>query len=200
MEYHVGGMRLRLPEGYSAPAMQEQEPAETLTLMKETVEMSAVVTVRTAGPDEVLPEGEWTLIDRLHEGLGDRQGIIEVRSGSTAQGRRYIYSLVKNGKDPEGVWYELNGDFCFEGGVLRVSGRFDEEAAGVERENIVFNLSARMNEIDIMTYSWYQDPYEEGLVKGLRMNMSEEEQFDEYFPAHPLSQARALMRDIIELN
>jgi len=41
---------------------------------------------------------------------------------------------------------------------------------------------------------WFYDPYDPTIKEGLRMNQSEEGQYDTMFPKHPLSRARRLQR------
>ena len=45
-----------------------------------------------------------------------------------------------------------------------------------------------------------KDPYDETYNKGLRMNLAEKEEYDVVFPEHPLSEARNLVKIIIEKN
>ena len=45
---------------------------------------------------------------------------------------------------------------------------------------------------------WFADPYDSDFKHHFLKNKSEDEQFDEFFPEHPLSQARLLIKQIIE--
>lgn len=54
----------------------------------------------------------------------------------------------------------------------------------------------RRNVVDAQGKGWTHDPYDAGCTKGVLMNHAETEQFDESFPAHPLSMVR-LMRNIL---
>ena len=44
---------------------------------------------------------------------------------------------------------------------------------------------------------WFKDPYDESYTKGVLMNLSEKEEFDEIFPNHPLTEARAFIDFIL---
>jgi len=47
---------------------------------------------------------------------------------------------------------------------------------------------------------WVADPYDPTYMQGALMNLSEKEEYDEAFPNHPLSQARKIVKFLIENN
>lgn len=197
MECFINGKPLRLSDSFSA-AFDRPCPEGSLTLCKETKDLSCFIEI---GPAAGVPcFDEKTLIDSIHAALGERQGLIEVRGGITPMGRQFIYSITKTGKGPHGTDYELLADFEIEGVYIHLKGEFIGTDTEGERETLIYSLANRLNDIDVSSYNWFQDPYDPKLVKGLRMTMAEEAQFDEYFPEHPLTQARELAAYLIRNN
>ncbi len=59
-------------------------------------------------PDKAMPYGNpQAVVDGIHQALAEDQGLIEVETGVTAAGCRYLYSIVKTLKKPNGVQYCL---------------------------------------------------------------------------------------------
>ena len=45
---------------------------------------------------------------------------------------------------------------------------------------------------------WTRNPYDESVKDGALMNLSEQEEYDEMFPEHPLSMCRKFVKCIVE--
>ena len=135
--------------------------------------------------------------------LGEDQGIIEVVNGITREQRRYIYTVVKTLKRMQGVQYNLTMHLERADGVLQVQGFFSEAGITGARDALVFALLEKQGEIrvrDSVPEGWVSDPYDPWYTRGVRMNRSEQERFDVLFPAHPLSELRKFVKEIIVDN
>ena len=141
-----------------------------------------------------------TVIDGIRRELGEDQGIIEVGNGITREQRRYIYSVVKTLKRMQGVQYNLTMHLERADDVLQVQGFFSEANVAGARDALVFALLEKQGEIrvkDSVPEGWVSDPYDPWYTRGVRMNRSEQEKFDALFPAHPLSELRKFVKEII---
>ena len=138
------------------------------------------------------------VIDGIHSALGEDQGLIEVDTGETGKGRRYIYSIVKTLKQPSGVQYTLTMHVEYANHTECVQGFFDEINTTGLRDSAV--LSSFLGESGGDMTGWFCDPYDPEYKKGVPMNASEQKELDTHFPDHPLSKARELIRYICEKN
>lgn len=147
-----------------------------------------------------------SVIDELHRIMGDSEGVIEVKSGITSSGRSYTYEIIKHRfitEDgiPQGVEYTLNINIRMENTIQFIIGSFSEEGTTGLRDTICLELYARTKKTSYQEVmkDWFKDPYDPEYKKGFLMNLSERSEFDEKFPNHPLSQARALV-DFLSKN
>ena len=132
--------------------------------------------------------------------MSERQGLIEVDTGKTASGADYIYSIVKTLKDPHGVQYTLTYQIVMADEAIHLQGFFDEIGTTGIRDTMIYELYRKEGKLSDNTAEWMQDPYDDGYMKGIRMNLSEKEEFDKSFPEHPLSMARELVTYLCENN
>lgn len=140
--------------------------------------------------------GREDLIHGIHNSLARNQALIEVNAGQLDSGKPFIYSLIKT-KQENGVQYFLLMHIKERGSVTAVKAFFDEMGTTGERDAIIYEVYRRKFP-DFSTEDWCCDPYVENFKADYLMNLSEQEQFDEYFPYHPLSQCRQLIRFIKE--
>ena len=141
------------------------------------------------------------IIDCLHNIIGDEQGIIEVKSGDTASGIPFVYTVVKTLKKPSGVQYTLTLQLDFGTYVLNLQGQFGEEGFTGMRDAAVWEYAMREGIISSTDRSrWSTDPYCPDFKKGVPMNLSEQERFDEVFQAHPLSELRRFVQFFVAEN
>ena len=152
------------------------------------------------------------VIDSLHKEMGEKEGIIEVKNGETAAGRPYIYNIIKhldvgpNG-EPMKMNYIMNLNVRMDNSIQFFNGCFSEEGITGMRDSIGMAIFHKVREQDGIETTednimdgWFRDPYDENYTRGLPKNFSEAEELDEKFPTHPLSEARAFVRFIIENN
>lgn len=131
------------------------------------------------------------VIRDLRAQLRKDQGLVEVNSGVTRSGRRYIYSIIKMKSELSGgVMYKLCMHVDEKDCALSVTGNFEEAWLGEDREALVFEMQLKRRPGGIISTCWAQDPYDPGYGKGLLRNLSENREYDTLFPTHPLSQAR----------
>jgi len=146
------------------------------------------------------------LVDGVHNELGETQGLIEVLNGKTSKGKNYIYSIIKSALSPQrggGVTYTLCLDVDFEGFCLRVMGFFKEVGITGVRDSACLELERRKSgygSIEDVMRNWRKDPCDENYTKGNLMNLSEQREYDEAFPDHPLSLLRQFTDFFISNN
>jgi hypothetical protein len=147
------------------------------------------------------------VIDELHEVMGENEGLIEVVNGTTSSGKPYIYNIIKHrivvdDDVSHGVEYTLNINVHTDNSIQFINGSFSEEGTTGVRDSFGMALYSRVKNLNLENTikEWFQDPYDSEFKKGFLMNFSERSEFDEQFPHHPLSEARALVRFIVENN
>ena len=148
-----------------------------------------------------------SVIDEQHNTMGENEGLIEVVKGTTAAGKSYIYEIVKqrvmDGDGlSQGVEYTLNINVRMEKSIQFINGSFTEEGMTGVRDNMVLAMYSKAQNISLgeAMSEWFRDPYDPEFKKGFLMNLSEKSEFDEQFPDHPLSEARTLVKYIVENN
>ena len=117
-----------------------------------------------------------------------------------ASGKRYVYSIVKSGKDPSGVQYILVFQIEYSNLVLNIQSFYDEIGVTGIRDSAVYELALREGKVRNTFEDWMEDPYDPSYVKGLRMNISERPEYDVLFPEHALSVLRSFLREVIQNN
>lgn len=178
-----------------------EDPKGSISLMAQSDNAICLVALQTLSPEDAMPfDNPQSVIDGIHECLGEEQGLIEVEAGGEG-GSRYIYSIVKtlkNPNTPEGVQYTLTLDKECEASMVHAQGFFDEQGTTGLRDTMVFQMLASSNGFDETGATWAQDPYDPTSKRGLLMNQSERPDFDGLFPGHPLSMAREFAKAISE--
>ena len=190
---------LTMPVGYKQIQTLPEDPVGTVAYGFATPFSQNIITAFPFPPESAMPFGDAQhVINGIHHSLGENQALIEVNTGKTTSGRPYIYSIIKTAQETSGVQYFMlfQEKVCDE--VVCIKAFFQEYGTTGIRDNEIF--SAMLSQ-GILTMEekdkWWCDPYDETLKRSFLMNLSEQEQFDEYFPDHPLSQARALIKHLI---
>lgn len=149
------------------------------------------------------------VLDFCREDLGEKQGVVEIDTGRTKGGHRYIYSIVKSDVNESEdasfvvVVYTLNLNIDFRDFTLSLVGCFQEDGMSGIRDNTVLMLVADMSGkslSEVMDSGWFKDPYDPDWKIGFLMNVSENRMFDDAFPEHPLSMLRNLVSFIADNN
>lgn len=152
-------------------------------------------------------ENSQKVIDELHNALKDEDnvGLIAVKNGLTTKNNRYV-TIIKKMKVQQDmpvaqVVYMLNMNVEFNGKIKFINGSFVENGCTGIRDSTVLNVFAsNYRSVEEAMNSWCHDPYDETIINGFLMNVSESEEYDRQFPDHPLSKCRELIRYIIEFN
>lgn len=149
---------------------------------------------------DVMPYDEQELIDGIHQSLGDDQGLIKVERNKTSSGKEFIYSIVKTHMQEYGVQYFLRLQMLVGNKFYEIDAFYGEEGVTGSRDAAVF-AQWMQNKKDLSsTDGWTCDPYDSTFQRGLLMNLSEEQYYDRYFPNHPLSKCRELLKFIKDNN
>lgn len=153
-----------------------------------------------------IDDPQW-VTDEQHKTMGEDAGLIEVANGVTKGGKPFIYEIIKHriskgANMPQKVEYTLNINVKMDNSIQFINSSFTEKGVTGVRDNMVFAMYSKTQNlsIDEMMEKWSVDPYDPDFKKGFLMNISEKTEFDELFPQHPLSEARKLVKFIIENN
>lgn len=208
-------IRILIPDGYMRlkyknplEEMKQQVKNERAAFQKFTSNCNAIVDFAKLEEDKCLPSNEKDLIDGIHYYLGEDQGLIEVGTGYTKKGYRYVYSIVKNlNREVRGVIYFLRLQLFFEEmqsdkfDAIDVAGEFTEINTTGMRDSIGLDFARRAELIDFSKENifegWNEDPYDPEYRKGALMNLSERAGLDGIFPDHPLSQCREFLKAVL---
>ena len=145
--------------------------------------------------EDALPFGDVdSVIENVHEILEETQGLIRVGSGSTASGRPFIYTIIKNVTEEGVLQYTLTLQIALEDRALNVQGFFNETGDGKKRERAVYSLRR------ILSEPWAADPYDPTFTRGRLMTQAERSAWDRDYPTHALSEARKLVKCLVEKN
>ena len=208
------GGSLFLPKQYKKVRSLPEDPPDSSSYGLETEGAQILLTVYPKSMDQAMAfDNDRNVIDSIHAALDSNQGLIEVKSGRTAAGRKYIYSIVKTvmldrtehaeGGPSRGVQYCLTMDIAFDGFAATVQGFFNENGTTGVRDTAIFNLLRSTSAITVSEDSvtgWLRDPYDDSWSRGILMNRSEDPAYDEAFPLHPLSEARKLVQALTDSN
>jgi len=195
-------MTADIPDKFRKMDSMPEDPKDSVAYGMANSGTQSFVLIYPLPLSEAMPLTEpQIIIDSIHQFMNEKQGLIKVDSGKTAAGRTFAYSIVKSLKDPVGVQYILT--FQMEQGeeVTDVQAFFDESGMTGMRDNMVYGMALRDGLVTQGTFEgWMEDPYDPEYTDGVRMNLSEDEQYDQAFPEHPLSEARSFVQYLIQNN
>ncbi len=192
---------INLPEGYERVPAQPGDPAGSLVLVRKFTNSSRMLTLYPIRKEEALPfDDRKGVIDSIHQILSEKQGLIKVGKGNTAEGSKYIYTIVKTETYGQGTQYNLTLQIERDTHVLNVAGYFYEEGELGYRAKTVLDRLMQNEVIDDQLEGWQHDPYDLNFKHGRLMNMSELEQYDKYFDGFALSELRKLRQFMTDNN
>ena len=191
-----------IPKDYFKAKALPDDPPNSVVYEKDTQVSTCILMFFFIEKSQAMPfNDDQSIIDCLHNIIGDEQGIIEVKSGDTARGIPFVYTVVKTLKKPSGVQYTLTLQLDFGTYVLNLQGQFGEEGFTGMRDAAIWEYAMREGIISSTDRSrWSADPYCPDFKKGVPMNLSEQERFDEVFPTHPLSELRRFVQFFVAEN
>ena len=195
---------LKIPDRFERVDSMPEDPPHSRAYGCGTSEAECFALVYPIPADQAMPFGDpGAVIDGIHQALGDNQGLIEVEKGMTASGRRFLYSIVKTLRKPNGVQYCLTMNIEYPECAVRVHGFFDETGTTGVRDSMVYVLLSGQGVVRTTEKGlegWSFDPYDPMYTRGVCMNCSERKEFDAQFPRHPLSEARRFAAELAGLN
>lgn len=189
---------MKMPDGFEKVDSMPEDPPDSMSYMRQSEGALAFVLAYPVSLDEAMPfDSPRSIIDGIHNSLGEDQGLIEVKADKTKSGKPYIYSIVKSAMPEPGMQYTLTMDIGDEDYADHIQGFFSESGITGMRDAAVF--AAFQNEGGTME-DWMSDPYDPTYERGIRMNRSEVAELDASFPAHPLSKCREFVQEIVNSN
>lgn len=191
----VNGVEIIIPAYYQQVDSAPEDPENSIPFAAQTEHASCFVLITPVDYSKSLPRTQADLIDGIRKFLKDNQGFIKVETGND-----YVYSIIKNLKDPSGVQYTLTYQKFCKDFIINIQGFFEESGMTGLRDSTIFSImkneSVFGSEEDPFE-GWAQDPYDENNKIGARMNLSEKEEFDEKFPEFPLSLCREFINTVV---
>lgn len=201
MRIKVKNLNLQIADGFMKMNSMPDDPADSVAYGNECSTMTSFMLLFPISKEEAMPFGKPELIiSGIHNSLADNQGLIEVNSGKTKNGTDFIYSIIKSKKQPSGIQYTLRGHFNYNGEPLEILAFFDEAGMTGQRDAVIFEIARRENIVDINMNGWMADPYSADYKKGLLMNLSEQREYDQHFPGHPLTELRNFIDYFVKNN
>lgn len=125
-------------------------------------------------------------------------GIIEINKFDL-KGYDCIRTIFKFPQKPQGMTYLASLTIPFGRCSYVVKLQAPEIGITGMRDNIVASKLQKEGKISIGENGyegWFIDPYDPDIKEGTRMNLSEEEKYDQDFPKHPLSRVRRLLKEL----
>ena len=190
---------IKVPKYYQKVKTLPTDPPGSIARMAQSSQATAF-TIQYFIPDgHGMPYDDSAVIEGIHSALGNDQGLIEVKTGRSRYKKKYIYSIVKTVNEQKGATYTLTLQML-KTRTIYLQGFFEEGSTTGLRDVVVYEMLQRKGVVDDQFTGWMKDPYDASYTKGIVMNLSEDKQFDEMFPEHPLSMAREMVRYILENN
>ena len=195
---------LKLPEQYQKLKSMHGDPPMSVPYGYMTEAMESFLLVSPVPPDQAMPfHDPHEVIHGVHQELSEDQGLIEVGNGITRKLHRYVYTVVRTLKRMHGSQYTLTMHLETEGPVMQIHGFFSEGHIAGARDAMVYAMLANRGEVRLCESGiegWTSDPYDPFFTFGVLMNRSEQAQYDNLFPRHPLSELRRFVRKVIVEN
>ena len=192
----INGEKLFIPEYYQKVDSMPGDPENSVPYEVQTENAGCIAFISAIDYSMQLPREKEELIDGIRSFLAENQGLIKVEVGED-----YVYSIVKNLREPSGVQYILTYQRFCKDFILNVQAFFEEAGMTGIRDSMVYALCRKeglFGDEENPFVGWTQDPYDSGITVGALMNISEKEEYDELFPGFPLSLCRELVKCIVE--
>jgi hypothetical protein len=149
--------------------------------------------------EETMTSGdiEW-LVGHVRQRLSEDQALIEVKA-LASPGMQCVFSIVKTRRQPSGVQYALTMDVVKgrDCACAHLQAFFDEAGMSGLRDSLIYEKALNDGLLGEERGGWMADPYDPECQDGYLMNLSERREYDTLFPAHPLSLARQLVREVL---
>lgn len=195
-------MQINVPIEYKKMNSLPEDPVNSISYGKQTQSSDCFMMIYPIDKQKSMPyENVQAVIDGIHGVLDETQGLIEVKSGMTKNFRKYIYSIIKTKMNPSGMQYILTMHVDADECCMKIQSFCSEKGMTGFRDSSVMNMMVKEGKVTLPDMSgWFKDPYDENYKRGIVMNLSEREEYDPAFLQHPLSEARNLVKYIVENN
>jgi len=195
--------KLAINDHWQVLQKRPEDPEELTVIGLNHENCYSIIFMNQITDKEIMPIWDKNLtINSTRHYLAENQGIIEI--DNNLDKFPYIYTIVKAPQKEHGNHYLFNFHIQINNNYYSIEGMFDETGTTGVRDSVVFEFCRRENivrveEVDgkMNIIGWNEDPYDKNYKKGFLMNLSEKREFDEKFPFHPLSEARNLLKDLI---
>lgn len=195
-DVRVGRAFVAIPNYYTQVDSMPEDPEGSTPFMMHTDNSVCFVLLSPLNETQEMPHDKETIISGIREYMEENQGLIEVDATDD-----YAYTIVKTLKEPSGVQYILTFHKFLADGNVCIQGYFDEQGMTGIRDSMVYSVLKNENVVgcdEDPTEGWSKDPYDPNYKKGVLMNLSEQEVYDEQFPGFPLSMCREMVRTLKE--
>ncbi len=201
MKIISGELELVIPDNLEPLEGDAGDPPGTVCYGLQNSNTQNFMLIFPIAMDKAMPiDAPRIIIDCIHDGMGENQGLIKVGEGYTRKGKKYVYSIVKSGMEPSGVQYILILQIHYPHSVLNIQSYYNEIGITGMRDAKIYEKAKREGKLTGDFGGWAEDPYDPADVRGLRMNLSESEEYDEMFPEHPLSVLRSFVDEVLRNN
>lgn len=200
-EIIIGDIQITIPASFAKLNRLPDDPPDMVAYATQTEQSTCMMFLQPIGIEYAMPYDEpQAVINEIHQTLSDDQGLIEVATATTNTGRNTIWSIVKTSSPTACTQYALTMHIDWHSFTLQVQAFANEARVAGIREAQVHEFARRQGWIDSNGHGWSQDPYDAEYHHGALMNISENDQFDNSFPNHPLSVIRRLTATLISHN
>ena len=192
----INDEKIIIPAYYQKVDSMPGDPENSVPYEVQSENAGCIVFFSAVDYSKQLPREKEDLIDGIRHFLAENQGLIKVEVGDD-----YVYSIVKNLRQPSGVQYILTYQRFCKDFILNVQGFFEEAGTTGIRDTMVYSLcrnEGMFEDDDNPLNGWAKDPYDPSITTGALMNFSEQEKFDDQFPSFPLSICRQFINCVIE--
>lgn len=192
----INGRTITIPAYYERVDSMPGDPEGSVAYAAQTDNVMCFALIFPVDESRALPREQSELIGGIRQFLSEKQGLIRAEASEER-----AYSIVKTLKEHGGVQYGLSYQRFYPEFVLDVQAFFEEVGMTGQRDSVVYDLCRReglVGNADDPFAGWARDPYDESVTEGALMNLSEDEQFDEYFPGFPLTMCREFVRGLEE--
>ncbi len=195
-------MNINIPLEFKKISSMPEDPKDSVAYGKQTASSNCILMIYPINSQDAMQyENERTIINSIHETLTDTEGLVEVKTGTTKNQKKYGYSIVKSKLDPSGVQYILTMHIDMKEYTIKIESFFAEKSMTGGRDSAIMNKMINEGKIVPPNLNgWFKDPYDENYKRGLLMNLSEQPKYDILFPEHPLSETRKFIKYVIENN
>ena len=185
------------PDEWQQVQTMPEDPPNSVVIMKVNEYSQCMILIFPISKDKVMPfENPQSVINGIHNALENDQGIIEVESINKKN--KYIYSIIKTKIESNGMQYCLTLHFDISGKYYNVTGFFSENGITGTRDTTVYGLARKDGIVKENMDGWFADPHDPNYNKGVLKNISENKNFDEMFPFHPLSETRKFIKVLMD--